>query len=217
MKILVETIVIKLMSLVLEAALPKHLSSASKSQLKSALGHLTSLPLKELRKKQKLVTQQLADIHKSSDGDWPPSKGSERDRAVANLQIMEKLLATAIDKQQFGENAIVSEQDAKFIKAANEFLKRVQKMSDTHMAKEFPNYPHPNPKYHFMKGRKYWRVVREEGGSASKSAYAFLDTTTGDVLKAAGWKAPARHARGNVFDSDFGMKAVGPYGARYLR
>jgi hypothetical protein len=38
----------------------------------------------------------------------------------------------------------------------------------------------------------------------------------GDVLKAASYKKPAKHARGNIFDDDNGLKNVGPYGPAYL-
>jgi hypothetical protein len=50
-----------------------------------------------------------------------------------------------------------------------------------------------------------------------RSAWAFVDKTTGDVLKAASWKKPAKHARGNIFDEWNGLKSVGPYGPAYLR
>lgn len=61
------------------------------------------------------------------------------------------------------------------------------------------------------KGRKYIKV--EVGGSA----FCFIDKTNGDVLKPASWSAPAKHARGNIFDNSNGLKYVGPYGPAYLR
>jgi len=66
----------------------------------------------------------------------------------------------------------------------------------------------------FEKGRKYWRVVATQYGQ--RSAFCFLDSTTGDVLKPAGWAGPAQHARGSVFDADGGLTCVGPYGVAYL-
>jgi hypothetical protein len=63
-------------------------------------------------------------------------------------------------------------------------------------------------------GRKYARVFVERTGG-SRSVYCFVDRTTGDVLKAASWKAPAKHARGNIFAAD-PLKGVGQYGAAYL-
>jgi len=64
------------------------------------------------------------------------------------------------------------------------------------------------------KGRRYIRIVSK--GEAQSSAYCFIDMTNGDVLKCAGWKSPAKHARGNIFNADNGVGAVGPHGARYL-
>lgn len=65
-------------------------------------------------------------------------------------------------------------------------------------------------------GRKYLRVVKRDdcGGG---SAWAFVDTTNGDVLKPASWKAPAKHARGNIYDAQNGLGSIGPYGPAYLR
>ena len=64
-------------------------------------------------------------------------------------------------------------------------------------------------------GKRYIRVVKDDGNQ--RSVYCFIDQTNGDVLKAASWKAPARHARGNIFNPDNGLNGMGPYGAAYLR
>ena len=45
------------------------------------------------------------------------------------------------------------------------------------------------------RGRKYDRVVQESEAGSSRSVHAFVDATTGQVFKAAGWKAPAKGAR----------------------
>ena len=64
-------------------------------------------------------------------------------------------------------------------------------------------------------GRKFARVfVEREGGS--RSAYCFVDRANGDILKTAGWKGPAKGARGNIFAAD-PLAGVGRYGAAYLR
>lgn len=66
------------------------------------------------------------------------------------------------------------------------------------------------------KGRRYVRIVKKDdfGGN---SVYCFVDKTNGNVLKAAGWKAPAKHARGNIYNDDNGLGAMSAYGAAYLR
>lgn len=73
-------------------------------------------------------------------------------------------------------------------------------------------------------GPKNIRLVRREiwNGSTEAtngSAYCFIDRATGNILKPAGFKAPAKGARGNIFNADsFGNgKACGPYGVAYLR
>ena len=65
-------------------------------------------------------------------------------------------------------------------------------------------------------GRKYIRIVSEHklyGGQ--RSAFCFVEKSTGNVLKCAGWKTPAKHARGNIHK--VGKEGVGEYGALYLR
>ncbi len=70
-------------------------------------------------------------------------------------------------------------------------------------------------------GRKYIRLVRNEytntGDKISSAAYCFVDTTNGNVLKAAGWKAPAKGARGNIYNDDFGLGSMSWTGAGYNR
>lgn len=64
-------------------------------------------------------------------------------------------------------------------------------------------------------GRKYIKIVVATGGS--RSVYCFLDMK-GNIYKSASWKAPAKHVRGSVFDDHYSYgKALGPYGAAYLR
>lgn len=64
-------------------------------------------------------------------------------------------------------------------------------------------------------GKRYIRIAEMRDGRPS-SAYAFIDTTNGDVLKPAGWKGPAKHARGNIYRREAGL-GVSRFGANYLR
>lgn len=67
-------------------------------------------------------------------------------------------------------------------------------------------------------GRRYAKLVREDHtGKISRSAYAFVDLSNGDVLKAESWARPAKHARGNLLDESGGMKWMGVNGPAYLR
>lgn len=67
------------------------------------------------------------------------------------------------------------------------------------------------------RGRRYARIVRTDGNKGSRSVHCFVDRTNGNVLKAAGWKGPAKHARGNIFNADGGSSGVSQYGGTYLR
>ena len=66
-------------------------------------------------------------------------------------------------------------------------------------------------------GRKYAKIVSGTTTSNSLgSVFCFVNRENGDILKAAGWSAPAKHARGNVLRDDR-LDAVGRYGANYMR
>jgi hypothetical protein len=74
------------------------------------------------------------------------------------------------------------------------------------------HYPNNTP--------REWRVDRLQKRVrivSDNSAHSFVDCATGDVLKAAGWKVPAKHARGNIYDADHSLRLMGPYGPTYLR
>jgi hypothetical protein len=73
-----------------------------------------------------------------------------------------------------------------------------------------------NPQYFtYMIGRKYFKVVAMEwvddakygrinaapAGYQPKHVHAFVDKTTGDVFLPAGWNAPAKGARFNLFEN----------------
>ncbi len=67
-------------------------------------------------------------------------------------------------------------------------------------------------------GRKFARVykVYKVGKGVGRSAYCFVDRSNGTILKTAGWKGPAKGARGNIYAAD-PLAGVGMYGAAYLR
>lgn len=62
-------------------------------------------------------------------------------------------------------------------------------------------------------GIKWIRIVRPDSG-----VYVFIDRDTGNVHKAAGWKAPVKNnPRSNISDPDHGASGVDWHGAVYLR
>jgi hypothetical protein len=70
------------------------------------------------------------------------------------------------------------------------------------------------PTFATERGTRYVRVVTVDP-NGGRSAYCFVDTTTGDLLKPAGWKGPAKGARGSIFAAD-SLAGCGPYGVAYL-
>lgn len=70
-------------------------------------------------------------------------------------------------------------------------------------------------------GSKYIRVIAEEikGETVSHShLVAFIDSNDGAIYKPASWKAPAKHPRGNIASTQFGMEAITETGSvKYLK
>jgi len=99
----------------------------------------------------------------------------------------------------------------------NEFQAAVENMIGIHRQQNFPNLAHTT--ITLEHGPKFTRVVRSElnskGVPEHRSVYCFIQNDNGDILKAAGWKAPAKHARGNIFNNL--LEGCGPYGADYLK
>ena len=60
------------------------------------------------------------------------------------------------------------------------------------------NHPDSEPyKFYIESGRKYHKLIMETG-YGSRSVHAFVDKKTGEVYKAASFKAPAKHVRFNL-------------------
>lgn len=100
-----------------------------------------------------------------------------------------------------------------------EFVRFIQEeVINPHYAERFENLVPPT--IMADPGRRYVRIVRQEGvdqrGETRRSVFCFIDTETGDILKAEGWKKPAKHARGSLDDRASWAGAVTPHGAVYL-
>lgn len=58
-------------------------------------------------------------------------------------------------------------------------------------------------------GPKNIRIVKNEGNGRTRSVHSFVNRETGDILKAAGWKAPAPMGkRGSIFSPDNGLSCI---------
>ncbi len=103
----------------------------------------------------------------------------------------------------------------KFNIALRVFIEGCQNIHTDYMARSFPGLT-PD-KISATTGKRYVRVVRRSAHASYGSAHCFVDLTNGDVLLAGSWTAPARHARGNIFDEYRGLGSIGEYGPAYLR
>lgn len=112
-----------------------------------------------------------------------------------------------------------------FDEALSAFVAAAQAKIDAEYAERFKNLvPCRLDKVY---GHRYVKIVRvrrhrDEQGNVvdtefGRSVFCFVDRTNGNVLKAASWKAPAKHARGNVYAQGNGADAVSCWGANYLR
>jgi hypothetical protein len=115
-------------------------------------------------------------------------------------------------------NVLVNDTTPEFVT----WLAACIKMCDDYMTEHFPNLSKEVLVAHF--GTRYVRIdkISKEIDSTTGRpvrcfAWAFIDRTCGDVLKPATYKAPAKHARGNLFDTSGGMASMSNYGPAYLR
>lgn len=100
-----------------------------------------------------------------------------------------------------------------FTLAFGKYITKLQERVNEHFKTSLPNLV-PD-KIEFTNGAKYVRVITNTG--AQRLVHSFIDKDTGDVLKAATWKAPAKKARGNVFSDLNGMEGCSVHGANYLK
>jgi hypothetical protein len=102
--------------------------------------------------------------------------------------------------------------DPKFLARLEEFVTALQGIINEHYRKNLANLTPPI--ITVQNGQKNVRIVRTQEGMTSDSVHCFINKENGDILKAAGWKAPAKHARGNIY-VDL-LKGVNVWGADYL-
>lgn len=93
------------------------------------------------------------------------------------------------------------------------FFEGCKKIFNEHMQR----FPSCNERLVVSAGRRYVRIDKVSANGTSASVFAFVDKTNGDVLKPASYKAPAKGARGNIFDMHNGLAKITPYGPAYLR
>ena len=102
-------------------------------------------------------------------------------------------------------NSIVESED--IIGSGNEFDTSVSKLLEninTDYHRSFPS--NKDMLLSLVAGRKFVKVVRENSvwGFIAKNngEHKGLPMKKGDVFKAASWRAPAKHVRGSIFDTN---------------
>lgn len=106
------------------------------------------------------------------------------------------------------------------------WLEGVRKVYNDYMQAQFPN--NPRETIEVSEGARYIKLIRVTKHIdttvpnpvekvVNRSVHAFLDRRTGDVLKPASWNAPAKNARGNIFNADNGLSCISAYGPAYMR
>jgi hypothetical protein len=100
----------------------------------------------------------------------------------------------------------------RILAAIGDFVSRAQAVVDEHRNRNYPSLD--RTVLSVEPGKKYARIVADD--SVSRSVYCFINMENGDILKAASWKAPAKHSRGNIYDPN-PTAGINPYGANYMR
>lgn len=111
------------------------------------------------------------------------------------------------------------------------FLEHANKQSEEYWIQQgytFAKFPVRKPEFASNKWVKVYSYDRYNDGTERKqSIFAFIARCdfqtktlgyikTGDIHKPASYQAPAKHARGNIFQENFN-NCVGPIGIVYLR
>lgn len=120
-----------------------------------------------------------------------------------------------IQEAKVQKGSLVDKTPQEFDKALKSFLKGAQAKIDDNYKIHYQNLK-PD-KLVAKEGPRYIKIVTKHMSGSGESAWAFIDKGTGQIYKPASWKAPAKHARGSIFDQDNGMRSITAYGPHYLR
>lgn len=98
--------------------------------------------------------------------------------------------------------------------AFQNFFEMLVSIRHADFRKSFPTLEQDT--FSIQTGRRYIKI-NLHSSNGQTFVHAFVDRTNGDVLKPATFKAPAKHARGNIFAEDNGRSAITAQGTiRYM-
>jgi hypothetical protein len=110
-----------------------------------------------------------------------------------------------------------------FEEALEDFRATAEGILRDHYARNGYTFAVPNIEIHKI-SRKYAKLIRTESDpetgerrAYSTSVHSFVEVATGDIFKAASFKAPAKHARGNVYRGNGADALTDDAHVRYLR
>jgi hypothetical protein len=112
----------------------------------------------------------------------------------------------------------INERRENFEKRLQKFVDVAQRIINDHYMETWPTKAKEDyDVLEIQEGKRYAKIVRKDPRHSGGSVHCFVDKTNGDILKAASWKAPAKQARGNIFDEDFGASTMTQWGCKYLK
>ena len=114
------------------------------------------------------------------------------------MTIENELLVKAIIKEEVAN--ILKEAEEGFSKETmdkiKDYIEKVHKETEKEFKQHYPSLKVPN--YEIKMGKKFAKIIRKDNQT---SVFCFIDSK-GNIYKAAGWNAPAKGIRGNVFNDD---------------
>ena len=158
----------------------------------------------------------VKEIKKEDRADYKDTAFDPDLKAASTLVKVAKMLLSR-DMGRVWENEqkhIQMVQNGKFDTFLDVFMKYVNYKREQYYKKEFPNLKCEPLIY--KKSRNYVKIIEVQGGQ-ERSVWGFVNMANGDLLKAAGWNSPAKHARGNIFEMNSWKSSFSPYGPTYLR
>lgn len=105
--------------------------------------------------------------------------------------------------------------EEKFKVALEKFIAHANELRAAHYKRMGFNNISPEKIVATFDGKKYIRVVNASHTGSGGSVYCFIERETGNVLKSASWKAPAKGVRGNIFAETPDGYGITEYGAKY--
>ena len=117
------------------------------------------------------------------------------------------------EKELYDDKVVSGTNGLTFNEAMDNLLVKIQEDYDKR------SYGGKNMNLSLKKGRKFIKVVHDNSVwgfvSLVDGEHKGAPIKVGDIMKAAGWRAPAKHSRGSIFDKEF-HKSFSWTGPNYL-